>query len=39
MEFGNLMGAVNTTEAGGISAFKSLQYVKQIAEDVFNHIW
>lgn len=39
MKFGNLMGAVSTTEAGGITAFKSLKLVKQIAEDVFNYTW
>lgn len=33
---GNLMGAVNTTSAGGTSAFSSLEHIKNVASDLFG---
>lgn len=33
---GNLMGAINTTAAGGTGAFTSVNYVKKIAGIIFN---
>lgn len=36
LDFGNLMGAVNTTAAGGTGAFKSLDAVKTCLQNRFN---
>ncbi|MDZ7765917.1 MAG: carbohydrate kinase family protein [Melioribacteraceae bacterium] len=36
-EFGNLMGAVNTTEAGGTTVFKSYDHVLEIAKTKFGY--
>jgi sugar/nucleoside kinase (ribokinase family) len=36
-EFGNLMGAVNTTEAGGTSAFTDYDHVIKIAKNKFGY--
>lgn len=37
LEFGALIGAINTTRAGGITAFENLDKVKAIAESLFNY--
>ncbi|MEX2231357.1 MAG: carbohydrate kinase family protein [Cyclobacteriaceae bacterium] len=37
LEFGALTGAINTTRAGGTSAFENLDTVKAIAESEFNY--
>lgn len=39
LEFGALIGAVNTTHAGGTGAFSSLQQVKQIASTTFKFLF
>ncbi len=36
--FGNLMGAINTTAAGGTAAFQYLKNVKETAKENFNFI-
>jgi len=36
LEFAALMGAVNTTHAGGTGSFENLEQVKQIAKSTFN---
>mgnify|MGYP002377763685 CR=1 FL=1 len=36
LEFGALIGAVNTTHSGGIGAFESLEQVLQITKSTFN---
>lgn len=33
-DFGNLMGAINTTSTGGTSAFESIQKVKDMAKEI-----
>lgn len=35
--FGNLTGAINTTAAGGTSAFSSKENITRIAKEKFNH--
>lgn len=37
LEFGALMGAINTTSAGGTGAFDTLDVVKSIAQSTFNY--
>jgi len=37
LEFGALMGAINTTSAGGTGAFDNLDLVKSIAQSTFNY--
>lgn len=37
LESGALMGAVNTTRAGGTGAFENLDKVKTIAQSTFNY--
>ena len=37
LEYGALMGAINTTGHGGTSSFSSLEKVNQIAQSVFNY--
>ncbi len=37
LELGALLGAVNTTRAGGIGAFSDLALIKSIAEESFNY--
>lgn len=37
LEFGALMGAINTTRAGGTGAFEDLAGVKNIAQSTFNY--
>ena len=37
LEFGALTGAINTTRAGGTTAFQNLETVKSIAESDFNY--
>jgi sugar/nucleoside kinase (ribokinase family) len=39
LEFGALMGAVNTTRAGGTTAFESTDMIKAIAKSHFNHCY
>ena len=36
-EFGNLIGAISTTEAGGTGAFNNLDEIMKIAKDRFNY--
>jgi sugar/nucleoside kinase (ribokinase family) len=36
-EFGNLIGAISTTKAGGTEAFKDLDEIMKIAKDRFNY--
>lgn len=36
-EFGNLMGAISTTQAGGTEAFKNMGEIMEIAEKTFNY--
>ncbi|RRB16770.1 carbohydrate kinase family protein [Larkinella knui] len=36
LRLGNLMGAINTTAAGGTAAFATIQSVKQTAQQLFN---
>lgn len=36
LEYGNLMGALNTTAAGGTAAFKCRQQVEQTIRSIFN---
>lgn len=36
-EFGNLIGAISTTKAGGTEAFKNLDEIMKIAKDRFNY--
>ncbi|RLD33095.1 MAG: carbohydrate kinase family protein [Bacteroidetes bacterium] len=37
LEFGSLLGAINTTRAGGIGAFSDLALIKSIAEETFKY--
>ena len=37
LEFGSLLGAINTTRAGGIGAFSDLALIKSIAKKTFNY--
>jgi sugar/nucleoside kinase (ribokinase family) len=36
-EFGNLMGAINTTAAGGTTAFTNYEHIMKIAEETFRY--
>lgn len=36
-EFGNLIGAINTTEAGGTTAFSNYETIMKIAEEKFGY--
>ncbi len=36
LQLGALMGAINTTRAGGTGAFENLELVKSIAQSIFN---
>ena len=37
LRFGNLTGAINTTEAGGTTAFESIEKIKEIAQKRFAY--
>ena len=37
LEFGALMGAINTTRSGGTTAFENFDLVKSIAKSSFNY--
>ncbi|WP_421876702.1 carbohydrate kinase family protein [Marinoscillum sp.] len=37
LRFGNLTGAINTTEAGGTTAFESIEKIKEIAQSRFAY--
>ena len=37
LQFGNLTGAINTTEAGGTTAFESIDKIKEIAQKRFDY--
>ena len=37
LKFGNLTGAINTTEAGGTTAFESIEKIKEIAQKRFTY--
>lgn len=37
LKFGNLTGAINTTEAGGTTAFESIEKIKEIAQSRFAY--
>ncbi len=36
LDYGNIMGAINTTSAGGTGAFKNLKEIKNTANTIFN---
>jgi sugar/nucleoside kinase (ribokinase family) len=38
LEFGALTGAINTTRAGGTTAFENLDLVRSIAQSTFNYV-
>jgi sugar/nucleoside kinase (ribokinase family) len=38
LQFGNLTGAINTTAAGGTTAFYSFEEVKKTAKEQFNFL-
>ena len=36
LKYASLMGAINTTQAGGTTAFKNMETIKDIAMSKFN---